>query len=739
MNAGATYDFSFRAKQISSGVSYVQQYEVQWLNGSGGVVGSTGLQAFAGGAGTWDEVSVPGLVSPAGTADARVTFRFVTGAVEGGLGEVLIDDVSLVESGGGGSPPETETVYFPIVPEQALRASWFGSDEVPYQAWASSDLSHWLPAGPEQVGEGAELEVVLPLTARREFVVVTYPGGPPLPDLTGDIVPLFSEATTLAPALQYATTEALVTRVGDRARDRHARESVFNAYDHYLTWYWEERTLDLTIIDEVAMGGTDVTFDYTTQAPLGAPEFRAFFRGITTVAEYHANLSAPLVGPNRYRVTLNMQQPENRPLAIGDRIEIEISQFLASPMHGRSNYYGTAILYVVGGGIVPWQGVGPLLDSFPLPESAWLGGQTTLPYQYSAEPEHRFKQTAGNIAPESIQEFMLGRRLHHTDFGDGTHSEPGNPVFTDHLGKLGPQFIARSCVACHTNNGRALPPAIGAPMLQSVVRVGQDAEGRPHPTLGSVLQPQVTSGSAEGGATIASYTLIPGTYGDGSPYELRKPVYSFTGVSPSFHSTRIAPPLVGLGLLEAVDEATVLAAADPTDADSDGISGKARKVVDPVTGDVRLGRFTARGGQATLQHQVASALNTDMGVTTSIHPTLDDGSTPGTAEISDSELAQMALYVATLGVSARRDLDDPDALAGEALFDSMGCAKCHTPTLTTSVYHPLAELRNQTIHPYTDLLLHDMGPGWPTTWARTRSRGRSGAPPHSGASDSPAE
>ena len=213
-------------------------------------------------------------------------------------------------------------------------------------------------------------------------------------------------------------------------------------------------------------------------------EFRTFFRGINTVAEYHNNAQATLVSTNpsatpgetdfNYSSTITANAQYNRPLQIGDRVEVEISQFLLAPRHGRANYYGTVFLYVVGRGVVPWHSFadqvdavnlnnnGPIvgnvrtnIDSYPLPTNAWLGGLTTLPYQYSNEPEHRFKETAGNISPTNGLPFMLGRRLHHTDFGDGSHSEPDNPIFAEQVGKLGPKFINRSCVACHINNGRA--------------------------------------------------------------------------------------------------------------------------------------------------------------------------------------------------------------------------------------------------------------------------------------------
>ena len=152
-------------------------------------------------------------------------------------------------------------------------------------------------------------------------------------------------------------------------------------------------------------------------------------------------------------------------------------------------------------------------------------------------------------------------------------------------------------------------------MFQTVMKVGSDAVGSPHPTLGSVLQPQSTSGSAEGSATITSYTYTNGQYGDGTPYQLRKPNYSFNGTTPTFYSARVAPPLVGLGLLEAISEDDVLELEDPNDADGDGISGRANMVTDPETGQARLGRFGHKAANAKLAHHIASALNTDMGVT----------------------------------------------------------------------------------------------------------------------------
>ena len=218
----------------------------------------------------------------------------------------------------------------------------------------------------------------------------------------------------------------------------------------------------------------------------------------------------------------------------------------------------------------------------------------------------------------------------------------------------------------------------------------------------------------EGPAVLAGWETTSGSYADGTPYELRRPLLSFLGATPEHHSLRNAQPLIGLGLLEAIDESTILDLADPCDLDGDGISGRARLVPDPLDPNLtRLGRFTAKAGRATILEQLARALNRDMGVTNSIFPILD-GETEtksGPLEVSDEELALMNRYTSLLGVSARRELTDEIALHGETVFAAAGCASCHVAELTTGDHHPYAELRGQTIRPYTDLLLHDLGPG----------------------------
>ena len=827
---GSAYTFSFWAKQISAGPSYVQHYKIEWLAANGAVT-SAGWVNFSGGTAAWSKISASPIPAPTNAVSARLVFYFATGAVSGAMGEVWLDDVAFEYQTSGGPAVPAQTRQLSSTNRPVLRLTWPTLAGVSYQPEATTSLRTpaWSALSAPLTGTGAEISVNVPAEGTGKFYrvarpilqpaapanlrivptglqdsltvawdssaspgvtgyrilygtspgnldqsidlgnvqTVTLPGltqgqtyhltviaysvdgnGPvgtttltAQPETQPVFQPLFTAATSLQPDPVTDTAEAKVTHWADRARDRHAREGIVRGdayrYDHYLTWYWEQRMLELEIIDRVAKGGNSITFNFITYAELNPAEFRAFFfpqNSPTALATYHHNVQATLVSTNasvrfpgetefHYTTTISSKVPENRPLQIGDKMELEISQFILAPRNGRNNYYGTAFLYIVGRGIVPWyakeweEASPPVagvtsFDSFILPEEAWLGGLTTLPYQYSNEPENRFKQMAGNITPENGQPFMLGRRIHHTDFLTGAHSEAGNPVFTNQIGKLGPKFVAQSCVACHINNGRSLLPPPGSSLQMAVVKVGSSAAGDPHPALGEQLHPGSTAGTPEAGVTLSGFTYTNGAYGDGTPYSLRKPQYQFSGVTPSFYSVRVAPALVGMGLLEAVPESSILALADPLDANGDGISGRAHYVPDPTNPSaIRLGRFTPKANQAKVVHQIAYALNRDMGVTSSLFPILDGDTSSGPVEISEQDLDLLNRYVALLGVSAQRGLGDPEVTRGKQLFTTASCVQCHTATLTTSAYHPMGELRNQTIHPYTDLLLHDMGPG----------------------------
>jgi CxxC motif-containing protein (DUF1111 family) len=250
-----------------------------------------------------------------------------------------------------------------------------------------------------------------------------------------------------------------------------------------------------------------------------------------------------------------------------------------------------------------------------------------------------------------------------------------------------------------------VPAAVGEPLDKYVFKVGTET-GEADPMLGGVLQPSDESG--EPSVSISGWIEENG---------LRKPIFAFSGGSaPTHFSPRVSPQLVGMGLLEAIPEKEILKFVDEMDANGDGVSGRARLVEDPVTGDIRLGRFGWKAGQASVKHQVAGALRTDMGVLTSVFPSPDCGSTqqncgPSMAELSDTDLDNTTAYISLLSVRAQRDWAKADVLKGKEVFLGAGCANCHTPEFTTSEFALHAELRAQKIQPFSDLLLHDMGEG----------------------------
>lgn len=538
----------------------------------------------------------------------------------------------------------------------------------------------------------------------------------------GNIVPLYNSSTPLEPAIKVQQGNQLITRIADRARDRHAKESHFQAYDHWLSFYWEHRTASIEIIETQFPDDTaSIRMNVRTQWRLNDTEAenRWFYRGIGTVAEYCDNGTMVVVDDLNYYKERTHNCRTGQPIRKGDKLEFELSQFLdPSVPQGRAPYYGTTYLYIVGEGIVPWDILpgtfntpmfgGGTKDSVKIPESAWLGGDTTLPYDHSNEPDNHYLQMATNLGYDNGQPFVLGRRVHHTSFVDGQHDEHAeNGVFEGMPGKAGPHYVNDRCTGCHVRNGRAAPANLGEPLDKWVFKVG-DANGNPHPQLGRTLQPKSSGGAASEGVVSLQSWISEGS--------LRRPSYQFSGVQPPRFSARIAPSLVGMGLLEAIPESSILANEDPNDANGDGISGRANRVIDPVTGQTRLGRFGYKAGTSSVKHQVASALNFDMGVRTSVLPNPDCGSAqtdcgPSGVELSDTHLNNLVKYNSLLGVRPQRNINDAAVQRGKAQFSNIGCAGCHTPSHQTSPHHPLAELRNQTIHPYTDLLLHDMGPG----------------------------
>ncbi|MEM6253044.1 MAG: di-heme oxidoredictase family protein [Cyanobacteria bacterium P01_D01_bin.156] len=315
-------------------------------------------------------------------------------------------------------------------------------------------------------------------------------------------------------------------------------------------------------------------------------------------------------------------------------------------------------------------------------------------------------------APPNLVEWeTVDHDLGDEVFEEAFVSTPG----TERSG-LGPVFNNVSCVSCHIRNGRGMPEP-GQLLLRvtdgeaAAVVDKADALKNAPPVAG--LGNQVQDFSIVGETPEAKVEILwkeqAGSYADGTPYRLRSPQFNVTlangeplpetvQVSP-----RIPPHVYGLGLLEAIPEDDILALADPDDVDGDGISGRPNRVWDEQAQEVALGRFGWKANAPNLLQQSADAYVNDMGITSPMFPGED-----GSAEIDQEKLVLAAAYAQTLAAPARTLMDDPQVQQGEQLFTDASCVACHVSSFRTGS-HKYPALENQDIHPYTDMLLHNMG------------------------------
>lgn len=305
------------------------------------------------------------------------------------------------------------------------------------------------------------------------------------------------------------------------------------------------------------------------------------------------------------------------------------------------------------------------------------------------------------------------------------------PASTTARDGLGPFFNARSCSGCHFKDGRGRAPEypgeVSTGLLIRLSTAGMGPHGEPldHPAYGGQLQDQSIAGVATEGNYSITYSTISGQYEDGTSYSLRDPNYQlnfegYGGASGVMFSPRVANQMIGLGLLEALSEHTILERADESDADGDGISGKPNYVWNSLTQTTELGRFGWKANQPDLLMQTAGAFVGDMGITSFVNPTENCTSTQndcqnaqngGQPEIDSDDLQKVELYCQTLAVPVRRNHDAPEVLKGKELFFSIGCESCHRSKMVTGNHPDVTALSGQTIFPYTDMLLHDMGDG----------------------------
>lgn len=333
-----------------------------------------------------------------------------------------------------------------------------------------------------------------------------------------------------------------------------------------------------------------------------------------------------------------------------------------------------------------------------------------------------FSRPSANMSFERELDFHLGQAL----FDKLWVASPSSTKASD---GLGPLYNARSCQACHVRDGRG--QVSGGPGL--VLRVGRvrDDGVLPDPLFGLQIQDSAAPGLRPEASVRMTYTETEVALNGGEVAVLLRPDYRLDAVQGALHSEsalspRLAPQMIGLGLLEAIPEAEILAYADPDDRDGDSISGRPNRVADLETGHEALGRFGWKAGAASVLDQTVSAFASDIGISSPLLPAPwgdctalqvecrnaphGNGDPRGT-EIDGPALALTAFYSRNLAVPARRDVDDPEVLRGKRVFYSIGCPACHVPKHVTARLNDQPEQSFQLIWPYSDLLLHDMGDG----------------------------
>ncbi len=376
-------------------------------------------------------------------------------------------------------------------------------------------------------------------------------------------------------------------------------------------------------------------------------------------------------------------------------------------------------------------------------------GAATLPYRDDREV---FSTPPVNLTFEQGLEFRLGEAL----FDKLWVFSPSSTRASD---GLGPVYNARACQRCHIRDGRGhLPegpdyrsastflrvsiPGPVPPMLRAIPDyIGMS----PEPTYGWQLQDFSSPGVNPEYRLSVTYTEEEITLNGGEVVRLRKPSFEATALkygplhARAMLSPRVAPPMIGLGLLEAIPAADILALADPDDQNGDGISGRANLVWSKEFRQVMLGRFGLKAGTATIHEQSAAAFSGDIGISTPLFPqpygdctALQDAcrSAPhGDGDVRVTEIDQpnmdlVTFYSRNVSVPARRDLDAPEVLRGKSVFYDSGCASCHRPKFVTHRLLDRPEQSFQLIWPYSDLLLHDMGEGLADNRPEARATGR---------------
>lgn len=358
----------------------------------------------------------------------------------------------------------------------------------------------------------------------------------------------------------------------------------------------------------------------------------------------------------------------------------------------------------------------------PIPpnEDELLGGKSATVFD---QTENALGNPIHNLTDADLIRFSAGNSLNRNNWTTAPASANGRDG-------LGPLFNGQSCSACHLKDGKSNPftsetnPSQALLFRLSSPFSGLHNEPVDDPNYGGQFNHKaIVSQKAEGNVNII-FQEKTFQYPDGNSYTLRTPTYQFTNLNygemkNTLFSPRIAPPMTGLGLLESIDEQTLDNFTDENDTNNDGISGKRNIVWDDVLQKKVKGRFGWKANQPNIKQQTASAFNGDIGITSSVFSIENYGLNQkaffenipngGNPEITDEQLENVIFYIKSLAVPAQRNPKNATILEGKKLFTTINCNGCHVTEIKTGNTATPTQLANQTIRPYSDLLIHDMG------------------------------
>jgi CxxC motif-containing protein (DUF1111 family) len=656
-------------------------------------------------------------------------------------------------AGGGLSPTIGAAINYRVNGSAAMQtATLAGPSGGPF-TWTSAEIK-----------KGDELDFYFHQTVAVQTIITG--GGAPPP--TTPLIDTMWFHQTVGQAADPEPAYPLTVKLAGRFRDRHPNEERF---DHYVDTYFDGPIFSLTLIDH------GDSFDVTV-VPLDTHVYGVDFK-------YYECFGAGMSGALPSPTPLCFTPPELAAVGVrinptgatatssgtyttsvtklsyGQLVDFELT-FVRQPgpMNNRT-YYTEFFEYYVGSGRLQ-----------PKVQHPWAHAAGDQSITDVTVDQFGYAQHLPNITLPELNDFIAGKVLFEADFETklgfnpptefdcprgqtpGTKVPPLNttpppsPMFTAGnsftniaLASVArPNFTASACFSCHHLDGKGQPagdtvtlfpdgnhPAgMGATLLKLFSGSGDKANESQDPVYGTVLDQQAPPGGTPEVKASVTWQDVPGNFGDGTPYTLRKPVLNLSNLrdgalAASTHvSMRIPRPVFGMGLLEAIPAESILANADPGDANHDGISGRPNTVTDTATGKDILGRFGWKAATGSVRQAAALAAVNDVGLTSPLYPKHVCGPMQAsclsavndtTPQLSNTDLDHIQSYMRGLSVPPRRNYDDPAAAQGRQVFAGIGCIKCHVANFVTSSSYPIAEMRNIDIQPFTDLLLHDMGAG----------------------------